>query len=118
MVRDKNKERARQQRYHQNNRAKILERMRRNALAYKIDVLTHYGNGELACIRCGFHDIRALTIDHLNGGGINHRRIIGNSKLYRYLKKSGFPEGYQTLCMNCQYLKRVKNREYGIRGQS
>ncbi len=33
--------------------------------------------------------------------------------LYRWLKKETYPEGYQTLCMNCQALKKHENKEYG-----
>ena len=29
--------------------------------------LLHYGEGKIACVRCGFSDIRALSIDHING---------------------------------------------------
>lgn len=73
-------------------------------------VLTHYGNGKLACVKCGFIDIRALSIDHINGGGGKHTRNLSTS-LYRWLIKNGYPIGYQTLCMNCQWIKRVENNE-------
>lgn len=73
----------------------------------KIEVLTHYGYGILACVKCGFSDIRALTIDHINGGGWRHRRKLGLSgnMFYRWLKRTKYPTGYQTLCMNCQFIK-------------
>jgi predicted DNA-binding protein YlxM (UPF0122 family) len=78
-------------------------------------VLTHYGNGKLECVKCGFNDIRALSIDHINGNGSKHRKelnIMGTS-LYRKLAKDGYPIEYQTLCMNCQWIKKVENKEYG-----
>ena len=31
---------------------------------------------------------------------------------YLWLKRNNFPEGFQTLCMNCQWLKKEENREY------
>lgn len=76
-------------------------------LKTKIIVLTHYGGGTLACVNCGFTDIRALSIDHVNGGGNRHKQLehMGSS-IYYYLKRKHFPSGYQTLCMNCQWLKR------------
>ncbi|KKL06542.1 hypothetical protein LCGC14_2595010, partial [marine sediment metagenome] len=37
--------------------------------ATKPYVLRYYGRGKLACVHCGFEDIRALTLDHINGGG-------------------------------------------------
>lgn len=74
-------------------------------------VLTHYGNGKCSCVKCGFSDLRALSIDHIDGGGTNHRKKIHQSNFYWYLKEDNFPEGYQTLCMNCQFIKRDENKE-------
>jgi len=80
---------------------------------YRIEALTHYGNGELACVRCGENDIRCLSIDHINGNGAEHRQKIKGrcTNMARILRKEGFPEGYQTLCMNCQWKKRYENHE-------
>ncbi len=79
----------------------------------KVIVLTYYGNGRLACVRCGFNDIRALSIDHINGGGANHKRKLhySGSIGYRWYINQNFPPGYQTLCMNCQWIKRFENNE-------
>lgn len=74
----------------------------------KIKVLTHYGNGKCTCVICGFDDLRALSIDHIDGGGGEHRRKMGYSTIYRWLVVNDYPEGYQTLCMNCQFIKRYK----------
>ena len=81
----------------------------------KIQVLEHYGNGKLACVKCGFLDIRALTIDHINGGGNAERKRLNRTglRIYVWLKNQGFPSGYQTLCMNCQMIKKSQNGEYG-----
>jgi hypothetical protein len=84
--------------------APVVERNKK----WKIEVLTHYGNGVLACVKCGFTDIRALTIDHINNDGYAHRKTLGLSGrgFYYWLKRENFPEGFQTLCMNCQFIKR------------
>lgn len=74
------------------------------------ECLIHYGNGKLACVKCGFSDERALSIDHINGGGTQERKSKGGNTSYR-LKKANYPEGYQTLCMNCQFIKRTENNE-------
>lgn len=79
------------------------------------EVLTHYGKGKLACVHCGFNDTRALSLDHIEGDG-KIRRDSGELTgvaLYRRLKNLGYPIGYQTLCMNCQWIKRVENHEEG-----
>lgn len=61
-------------------------------------VLNHYGT---ECKCCGENTNEFLTIDHINGNGRQHREKIGRSAFYRWLEKNGFPEGYQTLCFNC-----------------
>lgn len=73
----------------------------------RIAVLTHYGNGKLSCVTCGFNDIRALSLDHINGNGNSHRRNIHRAGIgvYFWLQQHNYPEGYQTLCMNCQFIK-------------
>ena len=80
----------------------------------KTEVLTHYGNGTLACVKCGFNDIRALSIDHINGGGNRQKRELNitGTEMYRWLKKNNYPDGFQTLCHNCQWIKRDENHEY------
>lgn len=63
------------------------------------------------CVRCGFDDIRALQIDHINGGGYKKVKIIGRRKMYQTIAL-GKTEGYQLLCANCNWIKRVENREF------
>jgi hypothetical protein len=81
----------------------------------KLELVTHYGNGVPACVKCGFSDIRALSIDHIDGGGTRHMQYNNIKSLIYWLKKHGFPSGYQTLCMNCQFIKKVENNEQNKR---
>ena len=89
--------------YNQRRSLRYKNSFRAKNLKTKLQVLTHYGKGKLACVLCGFNNIWALSIDHINGGG--HQDIHG-TLLYRRLVKENFPEGFQTLCMNCQWIKR------------
>lgn len=72
-------------------------------------VLNHYG---YECQLCGFSDERALQIDHINNDGAADRRRLtggnrgGSEAVYYYLRDHGWPEGYQTLCANCNAIKR------------
>jgi hypothetical protein len=77
----------------------------RKALAY--DIL---GN---KCARCGFDDIRALQIDHINGNGKAERKLYkgGQTVLYRMVIESN-GENYQLLCANCNWIKRVSEDEW------
>lgn len=76
----------------------------------RIEVLKYY-SPELSCVRCGFSDLAALSIDHINGNGNKHREEIHNANIYRWLKNNDYPEGFQILCMNCQFIKRHENKE-------
>jgi hypothetical protein len=61
-----------------------------------------------------------LSIDHINGNGAEHRRELkrttggstGGHDFYRWLKNNNFPDGYQVLCMNCQFIKKIENKEH------
>ena len=79
-----------------NNRARLQRRK------LKLECLRNYGGAVCQC--CGETIVEFLTIDHINGGGNKHRKEIGgNGKLYSWLKKNGFPNGYRVLCMNCNF---------------
>lgn len=106
--------------YRKRHYEKHKEQLRIVAKAYhvktKLVVLGYYSNGELKCARCGESRLPCLSIDHISGGGLKHRRSIGinsggGSTFYRWLRNNCFPEGYQVLCMNCQYIKRNENKE-------
>lgn len=69
--------------------------------------------GGARCASCGFDDIRALVLDHINGGGAAERRRYGNNvNLWRALLKADAPPGYQVLCANCNVIKMWEKREW------
>lgn len=61
------------------------------------------------CACCGETEYAFMCIDHVNGGGGEHRRSMGNRvDIYTWLKRAGYPEeGYQVLCHNCNFAKSV-----------
>lgn len=67
------------------------------------------------CVRCGFSDIRALQIDHVNGGGRKELREFGQwntySKVYALAVEGKAFGIYQVLCANCNWIKRHENKE-------
>jgi len=83
-------------------------------LGIKKDILTHYGNGRCACTKCGESRLACLSIDHIKGGGNKQRqgKLRGTVPFYLWLRSNGYPEGYQTLCMNCQFVKRFERGEH------
>lgn len=80
---------------------------RQRYMMYRRKVFEHYG---LSCKCCGELTFELLTIDHINNDGEEHRRQIGQAQLYPWLVKNSFPEGFQTLCHNCNFGK----MRYGI----
>lgn len=66
------------------------------------------------CVRCGFIDIRALQIDHINGGGSRERKEIKFKGAFNKHVLRSFLKGenkYQLLCANCNWIKRFENNE-------
>lgn len=74
------------------------KRNRSNRLA----VVAAYG-GVCAC--CGEANEVFLCLDHIGGGGNEHRRSLGGSsaKVYTAVIAAGFPKSYQLLCHNCNF---------------
>jgi len=100
--------------YRQKNPDKVRAWVNKSYLLMRTKVLTHYGNDKCACVKCGFDDIRALSIDHINGYGKKPTKTYSNRSgtgLYYWLVRLNYPEGFQTLCMNCQFVKRAINKE-------
>ncbi len=65
-------------------------------------VLHHYGG---RCQYCGESNPAYLSIDHVHNDGAQHRKQVPSSSLYRWLRKQGYPEGFQVLCFNCNWSK-------------
>ena len=63
--------------------------------------MTHYCGGEPSCQCCGEANYLFLTMDHIGGGGMKHRKEVRADKLPMWLKRQGWPEGYRVLCWNC-----------------
>jgi len=77
----------------------------------RLEILDAYSNGSIACVRCGYGDVRALDLDHVNHNGGNHRKKAGTTyDIYTELKRDNFPEGYQVLCRNCNWIKELERR--------
>lgn len=80
----------------EHNDAYNKRRWRKNKLA----VIDGYG-GKCSC--CGESHPEFLSIDHINGNGKEHRKLVG-TRLYAILIREGFPkDNYRLLCMNCNF---------------
>ncbi len=90
----------------------------------RTQVIGHYSNGTFVCLCCGQSERDFLTIDHINGNGNEMSRERGipraGPRLYMWLFRNRFPEGYQIVCMNCNMSKAkhgacVHNKEEKVR---
>jgi hypothetical protein len=107
----------RRERYHANATAEVLaKRAKRYRDRYSESRLAFIELCGGCCERCGFTDVRALQIDHVNGGGVAERKKRGPAMILTDLWKPGARKKYQVLCANCNQIKRVEEKEYSEGG--
>lgn len=58
----------------------------------------------LKCVKCGDKRIDVLQIDHINNNGYVERKRLTQNGIYT--RVFFYPEDYQLLCANCNWLKR------------
>ena len=100
---------------YQNNpdvRDKISSDKKEKTIQIKLEVFTHYSK-EISdsdvpiCACCKIDDIRFLTLDHIEGRKHlpKKEQKLASLNLWRHVKKTGLPTGYQVLCYNCNIAK-------------
>jgi predicted nucleic acid-binding Zn ribbon protein len=82
---------------------KNLSQKRKNAERRQL-IQDHYGN---KCVCCGETIPEFLTIDHINRDGKEHRKSVGQLKMYQWIIENNFPTDLQLLCMNCNWGSRL-----------
>lgn len=79
------------------------DKSRRIFAELREQVFAAYGGKKCHC--CGETGPLFLTIDHVDNSGAEMRRSGTHGRsgtaFYQWLRKSGFPDGFQVLCMNC-----------------
>ncbi len=70
--------------------------------------IEYYGS---KCRCCGETKYEFLTIDHINHSESAGKGLYGE-RLYRYLIKNNFPDGFQVLCWNCNCVKSDVDKEF------
>ena len=95
--------------YQHNHLVECATYHRRYTNTLKSLALWYYGGGQAKCVTCGEDRFDCLSIDHINDDGYKQGSIgLCGATLYRWLRRNNYPEGYQTLCMNCQFIKKAK----------
>lgn len=110
---EKNREQINQKakEYFHKNKKRINKQRNERRKKHWLELVRRLGS---KCVCCGFSDIRALQIDHINGGGGVERRKRGGS-IYSYIVKLSDKElknNYQILCANCNTIKMREREEY------
>lgn len=104
--------RIRDRKYRETHREQVRQAERKADFRRRLMVLRHYAvNPSVpSCACCGETEIGFLSIDHIKGNGNKHRQSIGGyHSFYSWMVAKHFPEGFQILCMNCNWGKRIMN---------
>jgi hypothetical protein len=108
---------------------KACARVKERYKNLRFDVLYHYcgGRPRCQCPGCNCAILAFLTLDHVYGNGAKHRQTLGQRRkngvrisgraLPYWLKENKYPEGFQVLCMNCNFGKGIQS-ECPRQGQS
>lgn len=91
-------ERARYHAQTEEQKAKKVALNKQRRIRLRLAALEHYG-GKCAC--CGEDTEQFLCIDHIGGGGNQHRKTLTTKSIGEWLYVNDYPEGFQVLCHNC-----------------
>ena len=74
-------------------------------------VFAVYTKQTFKCAHCGFDDIDCLSLDHVNNDSKhNHNKYTCGSQNYIEAKRKNFPDKFQVLCRNCNWIKELEHR--------
>ncbi len=91
--------------YGENCRVRNLARSKQSKVDLRQQILDAYGR---ECVCCGEDIEEFLQLDHVDDNGSEERRHLNGTSQYHELRRRGFPsEGYQMLCANCNWAKRL-----------
>lgn len=96
------------------NKEKYLPKARERTRKVRLECLKAY-SPELKCSLCPENHDEFMVLDHIDGGGTEHRKQTGSgSKFYFWIKKNHFPSGYRVLCHNCNFKELLRRNEKEI----
>lgn len=76
-------------------------------------VLAVYTKQTFKCQKCGFDDMNCLVLDHVNDDSWhNHNPYTCGSENYSEAIRENFPDKFQVLCRNCNWLKELERRQH------
>lgn len=99
----------RQREHYRKNRERKTQQARYYRQNLRAEALVAYGGEYAACACCEEWRWQFLEIDHMNNDGAQHRKELKDSStaVLRWLRRQGYPPGYQVLCRNCNHARYV-----------
>ena len=97
------------QKYWRKNKLKMLQQKSERRKKLRKEIFDFFGN---KCQICGFSNVKALQLDHINGGGTKERKMfrweVVLAKGWDLMKNDPekFKKKFQLLCANCNWIKR------------
>lgn len=90
--------------YYKTNKDEVNAKRAKKRAELRSIIFSHYGE---KCACCGELTPEFFTIDHINNNGAFERNVLKMKgvKFYNWIIKNHFPDGYQTLCYNCNSAK-------------
>ena len=82
-------------------KSSVYAKSKELSLRVRMEVLTHYSGNPPHCQCCDESVFDFLCMDHVNNNGNAHRREIGTNRMYYWIRRHGYPDGFQVLCYNC-----------------
>lgn len=82
---------------------RLAEQRKTAEAALRLTVLQHYSAQVPFCSCCGTSVAAFLALDHINGGGHQHRKETGGGGFWRWLRDNGYPPDFRVLCHNCNH---------------
>ena len=82
----------------------VVLKNKKRRIRLRLEAIKHYGG---VCVCCGEKQIEFLCIDHINGGGNQHRKIMTTKSIGEWLCANKYPKGFQVLCFNCNSAKSI-----------
>ena len=72
----------------------------------RLEVLSMLGG---RCAHCGMADTDALAVDHIFGGGRQHRKQYPNQRtIFAMILRDKLTDSFQVLCHNCNWKKHLE----------
>lgn len=84
--------------WYQEHKEEVKDYERNRRRKHREDVINYYGG---KCVCCGESQHEFLAVDHINGGGLKHRREENFQNIVEWILKNNYPPGFRILCHNC-----------------